>query len=130
MSDDKKLDLKLIIKIFLVFLLISTAMVFVFAAVIYFLEGGYEYSPLFATISVAVGCFAAAFVAGLKLKRKGILIGFAVGFSAFMLITLAALLVNSSAIGLHTLLRLFIMLLCAFIGGVLGVNRNTEPKYI
>ena len=43
MSDDKKLDLKLIIKIFLVFLLISTAMVFVFAAVIYFLEGGYEY---------------------------------------------------------------------------------------
>ena len=130
MAEIKKIDVGLIIKSVLVFLISGIIAVLLFAVGMYFLEGGYNYSPLFATVSVAVGCFMSSLYLGIKFRKNGILIGIAVGGVVFIVITIISLLVNSSAVGVHTLLRLVILLLSSLIGGVFGVNRNTNPKYI
>ncbi len=130
MSEGKKIDLALIIKTSLVFLISSAVAVFLFAVGMYFLEGGFEYSPLFATISVAVGCLLASLFLGIKIQKNGILIGLAVGGAVFVILTLVTLLVNKGAVNIHILLRLVILMLSSMIGAIIGVNRNTQQKYI
>lgn len=130
MSNDKKIDLILLLKAVIIWVALSVVSVFVFAAAMYFLEGGYEYSPLFATISVAIGSLVTAFFVGNVLGKNGILIGLGVGGISFLIITLVTLLVNSGAVSMHILLRLIIMLLASLIGGIVGVNRKAERKYI
>jgi putative membrane protein (TIGR04086 family) len=130
MSEGKKIDLALIIKASLVFLISSAVAVFLFAVGMYFLEGGFEYSPLFATISVAVGCLLASLFLGIKIQKNGILIGLAVSGAVFVILTLVTLLVNKGAVNIHILLRLVILMLSSMIGAIIGVNRNTQQKYI
>ena len=128
--ENKKIDYKLLLKTFIIFVIFSAVSVFLFAAALYFLEGGYEYSPLFATISIAIGCFAASLYLGGKIGKNGILIGFSVGGLVFIIATLVTLLVNSGAVSLHILLRLFILMLASLIGAIIGVNRKDSQKYI
>ena len=130
MSEGKKFDLALLIKASLVFLISSVVAVFLFAVGMYFLEGGFEYSPLFATISVAVGCLLASLFLGIKEQKNGILIGLAVGGAVFVILTMVTLLVNKGAVNIHILLRLVILMLSSMIGAIIGVNRNTQQKYI
>lgn len=130
MSEGKKIDLALLIKASLVFLISSAVAVFLFAVGMYFLEGGFEYSPLFATISVAVGCLLASLFLGIKIQKNGILIGLAVSGAVFVILTLVTLLVNKGAVNIHILLRLVILMLSSMIGAIIGVNRNTQQKYI
>ncbi|MBR4116903.1 MAG: TIGR04086 family membrane protein [Clostridia bacterium] len=130
MSGGKKIDFILLLKAVIIWVIVSAAAIFAFAAVMYFLEGGYEYSPLFATVAVALGGFAAAFYLGNALGKNGILIGLSVGGISFIIITLVTLLINSGAVSMHILLRLIIMLLTSLIGAIIGVNRKAERKYI
>ncbi len=132
MSNDiegKKIDYVKIIKTAIILIAVSLVFIFVFAVIMYLIEGGYEFSPLFATISVAIGCLAASYSLSKSIGKKGFLLGAAVGGVTFLLITLIALLVNSSGIGVNTLFRLIIIMLASIIGGIIGVNRKQE-KYI
>lgn len=128
--ENKKIDYIILLKTILIFVIFSAVSVFIFAAALYFLESGYEYSPLFATISIAIGCFAAAFYLGGKLGKNGILIGFSVGGIVFIIATLVTLLVNSGAVSMHILLRLVILMLSSLVGAIIGVNRKDNQKYI
>ncbi len=130
MSEGKKINLSLIIKTVIIWVVASLIAVLIFANAMYFLESGYEFSPLFATISVAIGCFFASLFAGNKLGKNGILIGVSIGGITFLLITLITLLVNSGAVSVHILLRLVILILASLIGSIIGVNRKAEQKYI
>ena len=126
----KKIDYILILKVILIFIIFSAVSVFLFAAVLYFLESGYEFSPLFATISIAIGCFASAFYLGSKIGKNGILIGISVAGIVFIIATLVTLLVNSGAVSIHILLRFVILMLASLIGAIIGVNRKDNQKYI
>ncbi len=126
----KKIDYISILKAFLIWLFSSAACIFLFASAMYFLEGGYEYSPLFATVCLAVGSFAASLYLGNKMGQNGILIGLAVGGTVFIVATLITLLVNSGAVSMHILLRLVILMLASLIGAIIGVNRKDSQKYI
>ncbi len=128
--DGKKIDYIMLLKAFLVWVLTSTAGVLAFAVGMFFLESGYEYSPLFATISLGVGCFFASWFLGKKIGKKGIVIGILVGGVIFIVATLISLIVNSGALSVHTLLRLIIFLLSSMIGAIIGVNQNGNRKYI
>ncbi len=130
MSADKNYDLKLIVKVVLVCLFSSAVSIFLFACGMYFLEGGFEYSPLFANISVAIGCFLASFFWGMKSQKNGILIGLLVGGASFVILTMITLLVNKGAVSINILLRLVIFVLSSMIGSIIGVNHNTQQKYI
>lgn len=128
--DGKKIDYILLLKAFIIWLISSAVTIFLFAAAMYFLESGYKYSPIFATVCLAVGCFVAALYLGNKIGKNGILIGLVVGGTVFVLATLVTLLVNSGALGVHTLLRLIIFLLASMIGAIIGVNCKDNRKYI
>jgi putative membrane protein (TIGR04086 family) len=85
---------------------------------------------LFATVSLAIGCLAASFFASKSVGQKGYLIGAVIGAVSFIAVTLIALMANKGVFTLNTLFRLIILMLSSFIGGVLGVNRNQNKKYI
>ena len=126
----KKLDYIFLIKV-LVILLLSTALsMLLFAAVLYFLEGGYEYSPLFASISLGIGCFLASLYAAKKIGQKGLLVGSIIGGITFIIITLVSLMARKDIFTRNTLFKLRRLMLSSFIGGVLGVNSKQNQKYI
>ncbi|MBE6787359.1 MAG: TIGR04086 family membrane protein [Ruminococcaceae bacterium] len=128
--DFKKFDYIMSLKALFIWGISSAACVFIFAAVMYFLESGYEYSPLFATVSLGVGCFFASWFLGRKIGKKGIVIGLLVGSAVFIVATLITLIVNSGGLSIHSLLRFIIFLLSSMIGAIIGVNQNGNKKYI
>lgn len=101
-----------------------------FALVMFFLESGYGYASVFATVSVASGCFVTALYCAEKIGSRGYLTGAAVGGITFAVITLISMLINTGGLTLNTLFRFIIIMLSAAVGGIIGVNRKQNRKYI
>ena len=101
-----------------------------FSAVIYFTEKGYEFAAIFATVSVALGAFSAAFYISKKQKGKAFYIGATVGGVTFFVITLISLISDSGALTVNTLFHFIIIMLASLIGAVLGVGSSKEEGYI
>ena len=76
----KKSDYIFLIKVLTIELLSTVAIMFLFSVILYFLESGYQFSPLFATISLGVGCFFASYYASKKIGKKGFLVGAVIVF--------------------------------------------------
>ncbi len=127
---NKKIDYIFLIKCLLILVFTTVASMFVFAAVMYFLEGGYEFSPLFATISVSIGTLITSFFASKKIGQKGFVVGAIIGAVVFLAITLVGLMSSKDIFTLNTLFRLIIIMLSSVIGGILGVNNKENQKYI
>ena len=128
--SEKNGKIGIIIKAALLFLIISAAAVMLFALVMYIFSSGFKYSALFATLSAALGTCGAAFYISGKSGSRGWLIGAAVGGAVFCLLTLISLTVNRGGLTQNTLFRLVIIMLSSVIGGILGVNRTSQHKYI
>ena len=111
-------------------LVVTTAFIIIFAALMYFLELDKSYSVVLATVSVACGCFATAYILAKKNKSKGFLSGMAVGGVAFALILLISLIADKGAVGINTLFHFIIFMLSGIIGGVMGINKAESTKYI
>ncbi len=127
---ENKFKYKNIILAILIFALTFIASVFLFAAVVFLLEEGLEFSPIFATVSLALGGLTASLYLGNFKGEKGILIGGAVGIIVFIVTALITLLVNSGAISFHLLLRFIIIILASLIGAIIGVNKKQSKKII
>ncbi len=127
---ENKIGYMTIIKTVLIFIAVFVVAAFIFALVLYFLEGGYELSPLFATLSLAIGGFASSFFLGNHKGEKGILLGGAVALVVFIITALITLLVNRGAVSIHLLLRFVIILLSSLIGAIIGVNKKANKKFI
>ena len=115
---EKSGKIGIIIKAALLFLAVSAAAVILFALVMYIFASGFKYSALFATLSAALGACGAAFYISGKSGSRG------------WLITLISLTVNRGGLTQNTLFRLVIIMLSSVIGGILGVNRKSQHKYI
>ncbi len=126
----KKLDYIFLLKVLLILVITTVLSMFIFATVLYFLEGGFQYSPLFASISLGLGCLAAAFFASKKIGQKGLLVGSIIGGIVFVIITLISLMASKDVFTLNTLFKLIILMLMSFIGGVLGVNSKQNQRFI
>lgn len=126
----KKFDYMFLLKILLILIVTTVISMFLFATVLYFLEGGFQYSPLFATISLGLGCLLSSFFASKKIGQKGFLIGSTVGGITFVIITLVSLMASKDVFTLNTLFKLIILMLMSFVGGVLGVNSKQNQKFI
>ena len=118
------------IKAFILEAAVTAVFIAIFSGVCCFASGGLKYAAVFATVSAAAGAFAAAWFLARKMGSKGWLIGLAVGFASFALITLASLIINRGSVTGTTLFHLVIIILSAMIGGVLGVNKNTGKNYL
>ncbi|MBO5210300.1 MAG: TIGR04086 family membrane protein [Clostridia bacterium] len=126
----KKLNYIFLLKVLLIEVITTTLTMLLFATVLYFLEGGFQFSPLFASISLGLGCFLASLYASKKIGQKGLLVGSIVGGISFIIITLISLMASKDVFTLNTLFKLIILMLMSFIGGVLGVNLKQNQKYI
>lgn len=126
----KKIDYIFLLKVLLIQSAVTVAAMFLFSVVLYLLEGGYQFSPLFATISLGLGCLLASFYAAKKIGKNGLLVGAVVGGITFIIITLIGLMASKDIFTVNTLFRLIILMLFSFIGGVLGVNSKQNQKYI
>ena len=80
---------------FIIGVVVAAAFIAVFALVMYFAGAAAEYAPVFATLSVAVGSFAAAFFTARRQGNRGWLAGAIIGGITFILITLISLIINS-----------------------------------
>lgn len=102
----------------------------IFAAVIYFLNLDREYSVPLSTLSLALGSFAAAYFVSRKIGNRGYLFGTLVGLVAFAAVTIISLILTKNGLTLNTLFHFIIIVLASAIGGILGVNKGKDKKYI
>ena len=102
----------------------------IFAAIMYFLGLEKMYSTIFATAAVAFGCFAASFYASTRTREKGLLIGAVTGGVTFVLVLIISFIKDSGAVTLNTLFHFIIFMLSSLVGGVIGVNKSENKKYI
>ncbi len=128
--DENKIGYITLIKTALIFIVSFVAVAFLFAVALYYLEGGYEYSPLLATLALSLGGFASSLYLGNFKGEKGILLGGAVALVIFIVTALITLLVNNGAVSIHLVLRFVIILLSSLIGAIIGVNKKANKKFI
>lgn len=118
------------IKALILGIAVTAGFIALFSGVCCFASVGLKYAAVFATVSAAAGAFTSAWFLARKTGAKGWLIGLAVGFAAFAVITLASLIINRGAVTGNTLFHLVIIILSAMIGGVLGVNKGINNNYL
>lgn len=128
-GKDKKGYLSYILG-FLIGAAVTAVFILLFALVMYLSGAAFKYAPVFATLSVAIGCFVAAFFTAKRQEKRGLLVGTVIGGITFILITLVSLIVNSGGITLNTLFHFIILMLSSLIGGIIGVNKGKSHKYI
>ncbi len=100
------------------------------AAAILFLELDRGYSVPLATISISLGSFLAAYFVSLKSEQKGYLIGTLIGVISFAAVTVISVIISKNGLTVNTLFRFIIIVLASAIGGILGVNKGKNKKYI
>lgn len=81
-------------------------------------------------ICLALGAAVGGFVSAIAHRSRGLVVGAAVGFTMFILVTIVSLIVSGSEMSINTPLRLVIMTLIAAVGGIIGVNRTAKRKLI
>ena len=111
---------------------IAVTLVFmlIFAAVIYFFGLDRAYSVPLATICLAFGSLSAAYFVSKRTGQRGYLVGLIVGLISFAAVTVISLIVNRTGITVNTAFHFIIILLASAIGGIAGVNRGKNKKYI
>ena len=109
--------------------LVCLVMMLIFSAVLLFLNIDRAYATPFATVSVAIGCFIAARHTAKKIGDKGYLVGLIIGSVVFTAITALSLILGNG-LSINTLFHFIIMMLSSLVGGITGVNKNKNKKYI
>ncbi|MDD6478635.1 MAG: TIGR04086 family membrane protein [Oscillospiraceae bacterium] len=102
----------------------------IFAAIMLWFGISQKYAVALATVSVAIGSFAAAFYAARKINVKGYKIGFLAGVVTFIIITAVSLIISKNGVTYNTLFHFIIIMISSLIGGILGVNFQKDKKYI
>ncbi len=110
-------------------IIITLIIMFIFSAVIIFLNIDRAYAVPFATISIGIGSFFAGKITARKLCKKGYLVGLVIGLITFLTITLLSLILGNS-LSINTIFHFVIILLSSIIGGITGVNYKKNKKYI
>ena len=82
-------------------------------------------------ITIAIegfGVLTGAYIAGVLFKSKGLIIGALCG-AIILLITFAVgLSISRNSIGILTVIRSIVLMICGIIGGILGVNRKEKIR--
>nr|WP_316613694.1 TIGR04086 family membrane protein [uncultured Ruminococcus sp.] len=74
--------------------------------------------------SVLIG----AYIACVIVKSKGLIIGALCGAISLLIVFAVGMSMSKNNIGLLTIIRSIVMLLCGVIGGIMGVNRKEKVR--
>ena len=130
LDKNQGVDLWFVIKTVMFFAITTGIFIFLFSVFMFISQTGYEYSTIFATVALAAGSLVSAFYAAKKIGNKGFLIGIIVGGIIFITVTLISLIADKSTITSNTFFHFIIIMLSALIGGIMGVNKASNKKYI
>lgn len=75
-------------------------------------------------ISSGIGTFMGGYFSSRLSKEKGLIYGLLCAFLMFVFVFIAGLASVRTPLSLLTLIRLFIMLFCGGLGGIIGVNKK------
>lgn len=109
---------------------VTAVFVLLFAAVLLLPSVSRTLCAPFASISLAAGTIAAAFYLAKKLNAKGYVVGALTGLAVFVVVSVIAMLVKDTPLTLHTFFRFLILLFSGLVGGIWGVNRKADRKYL
>lgn len=109
---------------------VTAAMLLLSAFGLLLLDADRSLAAPLATVSASAGALAAAFYNAWKIGDKGYRVGLLTGGALFLTVLLASAAFTDSTPSLNTLFHLIIMLLAGLIGGIIGVNRRQNKKYI
>ena len=73
-----------------------------------------------------IAVFLGAYIACVIVKSKGLVIGAAIGAVSLLILICCGFGFSDSSIGLSTLIKSVVMLLCGIVGGILGVNKKEK----
>lgn len=130
LKKETSLNIKNYLVAVVIGVVVSFGFMLLFSAAILYLNLDRAYAAPFATISIAAGTFFASFYIAKKRGDKGYLVGIITGVLVFAIITVLSLIINRSGITKNTLFHLIIIVLSSTVGGVLGVNKGKNKKYI
>lgn len=120
----------IILKAVIIGVVLTLGVMLALSAVMLIFDVSSSLAVPFATVSVAVGSFGAAFYSARKIGSRGYLIGLICGFITFAVVFLLSLAMSMGGITQNTLFHLIIILISSLIGGILGINFKTDKKYI
>lgn len=75
-----------------------------------------------------VGIFFGSYLSLRVIKAKGLMWGCINGLIIFFVIFIAGLMSSTDTIGINTLLKLIISVVCGGLGGIIGVNKRNKVK--
>ncbi len=122
--------LNVILKTVIIEIIVTAVSMAIFSVIMFLGEIKYEYSNLFGTLSVAIGLLVATYITTLKKGSKGLLTGLITGGITFLTVLIISIFINGGPLTYNTLFHLIIFILSAVIGGILGVNKSANKKYI
>ena len=122
--------ISLILKSAIIETLVTAVFIFIFSAVMFLTESAYNYATVFATASIAMGSLAAAYYAAKAIGKRGFLTGVTIGGITFLIITIISLILDKGEVTSNTLFHFIIIMLSSLIGGIIGVNKGLNKKYI
>lgn len=130
MNPDIKKKSGIFLKALIIGILVTLLTMLGFAAIMLLFSVNQNYSVVLATISVAIGSFAAAFYTAKKFNNKGYKIGFLAGLFTFIIVTAVSLIISKNAVTYNTFFHFVIIVIASLLGGILGVNFKKDKKYI
>jgi putative membrane protein (TIGR04086 family) len=104
------------------FLIVLVICSILFSALSNALEMNSSARLLLAGLSVSAGTFAASYTLAKRRRQGGILLGLLVGIAVFAAVFIGTLILGGAFTAGGVLSKLVIIVVCAVIGGVVGVN--------
>lgn len=102
----------------------------IFAAVLTYVDLPDSAVTVMSMVIIAVSNIVGAFIASKLNGKFGAIIGTVFGLVTFLIITIISLVISKDSVTIMTLLKAIISVICAVLGGILGVNLQPKRKII
>lgn len=111
--------------------IISTAiLLFIFAFLLTIYDASDSIVVIMSMLAWGIGALAGGFAAAKSYGKNGLIIGFCSGLIMFLILTIVAMIINSSGLTIQSFIKLVLSVICACVGGVLGINLKRKRKLI
>ena len=102
----------------------------IFAAVLTYVDLPDSAVTVMSMATIAISNIVGAFIASKLNGKFGAIIGAVFGSLTFLVITIISLAISKDSVTIMTLLKAMISVICAVLGGILGVNLQPKRKII
>lgn len=126
-------DNKRIGKAVLIGLLITCAIIMLLTCIFGFvlkMTSGVPYAIIDYVMIVIQGIavFFGAYIACIIVRSKGLIIGAVIGTLSMLILLCCGFIFSDDSIGILTLIRIAVTLLCGIVGGIAGVNKKEKIR--